>query len=394
MPASTRPANALGTERPHGGTDGDGPGERTSSPRAARWSRRRWRPGRTHAPWGHVAHGTTPRVPRSARSMRPRSPILLVERALLASLVLYAGTLAAAPLRPVARAIGFTECASATARVAATERAFAAAARAGTVRDAFVAYIADSGAVLGGPGLTRRDDLARSPVRPGMLLWGPEVVFTSAAGDLGFSTGPAESYASAAPDARPNHSHFATIWAQQPDGSYRFLADIGSPHGAPTADMATVAALPTATTSPVADARCASAPATAPASAVAAAAAADSAYAAAAARSWREGAHAYAADARLHHGGHHPLLGRAATDSIASWNAPLAAPAAALGVARSADFAWVRGTYALGPAGAPRESGAFLRVWRHDGTAWRLAVEVLSPSRPPRRAPTDSTKRG
>jgi hypothetical protein len=114
------------------------------------------------------------------------------------------------------------------------------------VRDAFVAYIADSGAVLGGPGLTRREDLARSPVRPGALLWGPEVVFTSAAGDLGFSTGPAESYPSAAPDARPSHSHFATIWAQQPDGSYRFLADIGSPHAAPAAGMATVATLPAA----------------------------------------------------------------------------------------------------------------------------------------------------
>ena len=71
--------------------------------------------------------------------MRPRSPILLVERALLASLVLYAGILAAAPLRPVARAIAHVGCASASARVAATERAFAAAARAGTVRDAFVA---------------------------------------------------------------------------------------------------------------------------------------------------------------------------------------------------------------------------------------------------------------
>jgi hypothetical protein len=262
------------------------------------------------------------------------------------------------------------------------------------VRDAFVAYIADSGAVLGGPGLTRRDDIANSPVRPGMLLWGPEVVFTSAAGDLGFSTGPAESYPSAAPDARPSHSHFATIWAQQPDGSYRFLADIGSPHAAPTAGMATVASLPTLPAAPAADARCASAPATAPASAVAAATAADSAYAAAAARSWREGARVYAVDARLHRGGHHPLLGRAAADSVARWDAPLAAPAAALGVARSADFAWVRGTYALGPSGTPNETGAFLRVWRHDGSAWRLAVEVLSPARPPRRAPPDSAKPG
>ena len=81
-----------------------------------------------------------------------------------------------------------------------------------------------------------------------------------------------------------------------------------------------------------------------------------------------------------------------ATESCAAWDAPLGAPAAAaIGVARSGDFAWVRGTYALGPADAPAETGAFLRVWRHDVAAWTLAVEVLSPARPPRPAPRDST---
>jgi hypothetical protein len=331
--------------------------------------------------------------------MRSRPLLVLAERSLLAALVLYGGTLAASTLRPVAlpvaRAVAQgAGCAAAAARVAATERAFAAAAKATNVRDAFVAYIADSGAVLGGPGLSRRADIAQSPVRPGALLWGPEVVFASAAGDLGFSTGPSESYASAAPDARPSHGHFATIWAQQPDGSYRFLADIGTPHAAPAPGMIGVATLPTHA-APAADARCPDAPAVAPTDAVAAAAAADSIYAAEAARGWRAAARLHAADVRVHRGGRYPLVGRAARDSVAAWgDAALAAPRAALGVARSGDFAWTRGTYALGPADAPAETGAFLRVWRHDGAAWRLAVEVLSPARPPRPAPRDTTRRG
>ncbi|MGZ9246959.1 MAG: hypothetical protein ACXW61_14330 [Gemmatirosa sp.] len=326
--------------------------------------------------------------------MRSRPLLVLAERSLLASLVLYGGVLVASTLRPVAHVVAQTAgCAAAAARVAATERAFAAAAKATSVRDAFLAYIADSGAVLGGPGLSRREDIAKSPVGPGALLWGPEVVFASAAGDLGFSTGPSESYASAAADAKPNHGHYATIWARQPDGTYRFLIDIGSSHPAPTAGMAAVATLPATLPTgetPAADARCSDAPAIASASAVAGAAAADSAYAADAARSWRAAARLHAADVRVQRGGRFPIVGRAAHDSVAAWDAPLAASRAALGVARSGDFAWVRGTYALGPANAPAEAGAFLRVWRHDGTAWRLAVEVLSPARPPRPAPRDS----
>ncbi len=330
--------------------------------------------------------------------MRPRSRplVALVERTLLVALVLSAGSASAATLRraatPVVRAVAQANgCAAATLRVAATERAFAAAAKVTNVRDAFVAYIADSGAVLGGPRPSRKADIAASPVRPGALLWGPEVVFTSAAGDLGFSTGPSESYPSAAPDAKPGHGHFSTIWALQADGSYRFLADIGISHAAPADGMIGVATLPAPTATPAADAHCSDAPAAASPAAIAAAQAADSAYAATAARSWRAAASMHAMDVRVHRGGRHPLVGRAAHDSVAAWDAPLGAPAAQIGVARSGDFAWTRGTYVIGSTVTPSETGNFLRVWRHDGTAWKLAVEVLSPGRPPRPAPRDST---
>jgi ketosteroid isomerase-like protein len=80
------------------------------------------------------------------------------------------------------------------------------------------------------------------------------------------------------------------------------------------------------------------------------------------------------------------MLRAAAGDSVAAWDAPLAARAAHVGVARSGDFAWARGTYALGPADAPAETGAFLRVWRlQPDRTWKLAVEVISPGGPPRR---------
>lgn len=323
--------------------------------------------------------------------MRPR-PQFLVERALVAALVLYAGRLAADTVgpvaRPAARLLAGQGCADAERRVAATERAFAATARAGgpAVRAAFLAFIADSGAVLAGPGLVRRAQLEASPPRPGHLYWRPEFVFASAAGDLGFSTGPAESHPGDA-GGPVGHSHYSTVWALQPDGSYRFLADIGTSHDAPGAGMARATDPVDPAPPSTAPLDCPAAPEVAPASAVAAARAADSAYAAAVARSWREGARLHAADVRLHRGGRHPLVGRAVADSVAAWDVPFATRARHTAVARSGDFAWTRGTYALGPAAAPTETGAFLRVWRRqpDGS-WKLAVEIVSPGGPPRRA--------
>jgi ketosteroid isomerase-like protein len=319
--------------------------------------------------------------------LRPTST--LAERALLAALVLSAGRLAAATVAPVVRPLARAECPAAAARVAATERAFAAAARAGgpAIRAAFLTYIADSGAVLAGPGLVRRAELERSPVRPGLLLWRPAFVFASGAGDLGFSTGPSESHPGDG-SGRVGHGHYATIWARQPDGTFRFLVDVGTQHDAPAAGMPRATDPAPAAEPPLAGAlACPPAPDAAPPATVAAALAADSAYAAAAAGSWRAGARHHAPDVRLHRTGRYPLTGVAAADSLAAWDAPLAARALGHGVARSGDFAWTRGTYALGPADAPAESGAFLRVWRvqPDG-AWRLAVEIISPAPPPRRA--------
>ncbi|MDF1503186.1 hypothetical protein PYV61_09540, partial [Roseisolibacter sp. H3M3-2] len=164
----------------------------------------------------------------------------LVERALLAALVLSASRAAAGVVPTVVPAVArAAECPEATARVAATERAFSSAARAGgaAIRASFLAFIADSGGIVQGAGLIRRADLEASPPRPGQLLWRPEVVFTSADGDLGYSTGPSESHAGDG-SGRVVHGHYSSIWGRQPDGSYRFLADIGTAHPAPADGMA------------------------------------------------------------------------------------------------------------------------------------------------------------
>ncbi|MDF1505453.1 hypothetical protein PYV61_21055, partial [Roseisolibacter sp. H3M3-2] len=119
---------------------------------------------------------------------------------------------------------------------------------------------------------------------------------------------------------------------------------------------------------------------------IAAARAADSAYVAAVAASWRAGRAHHAPDLRLDRSGRHPTTRAAASDSVAAWDVPLAARPAHFAVARSGDFAWSRGAYALGPSDAPTEQGAFLRVWRlQPDRTWKLAVEIIAPAAPPRR---------
>ena len=60
---------------------------------------------------------------------------------------------------------------------------------------------------------------------PGLLEWRPEFVAVSAAGDLAVASGPSQWTVKGEVDP----GYYLTVWARQPDGSWKFVLDRGAP---------------------------------------------------------------------------------------------------------------------------------------------------------------------
>ncbi len=104
----------------------------------------------------------------------------------------------------------------------------------------FAAFVADDARFTGG-GRVREGKSAileqwtRMMQNPELTLtWSPDLVELSAAGDLGYISGPYE-FVLKRPDGTTarERGRFASIWRRQADGSYRIVFDIGSPEEPP-----------------------------------------------------------------------------------------------------------------------------------------------------------------
>ena len=112
-----------------------------------------------------------------------------------------------------------------------TEMAFAGFTAENGVRDGFIMYAADD-AIMFAPGpVNVKEYYAAQESNPALLTWEPKFAEISAAGDLGYTTGPWEFRGF--PDVViPDVSgEYVTLWKLQPDSSYRFIIDVGVAHG-------------------------------------------------------------------------------------------------------------------------------------------------------------------
>ena len=125
----------------------------------------------------------------------------------------------------------------------ACERAFARSSVEKGMRDAFLEYLAADGVIFR-PLATngRRVWESRGPVAA-TLVWEPVFAEVSAAGDLGYTTGPWE--------LRPNdpqqptgYGHFVSVWQKQSDGAWRVAVDIGITHARPDRGLGSVDFVP------------------------------------------------------------------------------------------------------------------------------------------------------
>lgn len=261
--------------------------------------------------------------------------------------------------------------AQALQRMAATERAFAAATAEIGVRDGFLAFFAADAVQLtaGATGAETRVGPARPalearplPTLPlgARLMWEPFTGHVSSDGSLGWLTGAYVMLSNVEPREILGHGAYFSVWKRQADGTWRVWLDegVGLPNvwqdaspfrGAPEPDPGS-----------------AGGPHESLEEAERAVAAGGAAWSA-----------RLAADARLHRDGVMPLVGR---DAIVEW-AAAAWPSVAYVVARqelaaSGDLGVTMGGYDATARGGP-DHGKWIRVWKRDVTGrWRVVFET------------------
>ncbi|GLH69760.1 hypothetical protein GETHPA_12930 [Geothrix rubra] len=237
--------------------------------------------------------------------------------------------------------------------VAAAERAFAAdAARRGTPA-AFVSAFAEDGLVFTPRAENARARYGAKPEDGSRLAWAPAFVEVAASGDFAISTGP-WSWRAKGATAPSAAGHFLSLWVRR-GGRWQVQLDLGVSHPAQAE-----APLVLRTHGP-------GAPGPGPEAAwrtFDAAAAGDL-------RAALEGAGA--ADLRLYREGRPVSPGNLAAGAAAEGGPAAWEPQGRM-VAASRDLAVRWGVRTRGPA---RATG--LQVWRRDGGAWRLAMDVALP---------------
>lgn len=261
------------------------------------------------------------------------------------------------------------------AAVVQAERDFAARAQVVNARQAFAENFAPD-AIAYGPFPAPAFPALGEPGKdwPVNIQWRPSAAAVSGAGDMGYTTGPAE-FRKAPTDAPDRYGHYTSVWERQPDGRYKVVIDIGIDHPGP------VSAIPDWTppeTAPV-NSRIVDSAARDAArrellaldAAVGDAASSDTAGAI---------ARVLADDGRYHQSGAAPSLGRsAAVERLRSGTAQRWTPSGGK-VAESADFGFTYGRGSFTQPGTPAQGDlAYLNVWqKRDGT-WALLVRVVNP---------------
>jgi ketosteroid isomerase-like protein len=252
------------------------------------------------------------------------------------------------------------------------------------MKEAFLRFAAPDGVIFRREAVNAIEAWARNPAPTGLLTWWPVYADVSRAGDLGWTTGPFELREKPTDEKPAGTGHFFTVWRRQPDGSFKFVLDLGVQHPAPDAPE-TVLQYPAALRK--------SGPA-----------AGDFDDTAAARKSLLEAESSLAADSsskgaraallaradeglRMYRQGTFPVVGREAVEKTLKVQTEFIKWSPSKGdVAASGDLGYAYGTYevrAKASDSQPTERGNYARVWRHDRRGWRVVFQVANPVPPP-----------
>jgi len=258
-----------------------------------------------------------------------------------------------------------------------TEQAFSKMAADKNTREAFMTFIADDGLLFRPGAVNGKKWMLEHPVPPSdkkpLLAWQPNFAGMSASGDMGFTTGPWE----AKPDVndpKPSaYGHFVTVWKKQPDGTWKFVVDLGISHpqsgGPQTLWHPTEKVEPSTTT-------------VESAKAVKALVDRDRILSLAAleyglAKAFESHA---SPDVRVYRTGNIPFIGRSASEeALKKISGKLKSQPIGGDVSRAGDLGYTHGTYEISDAADKVvERGSYVRIWRNQGGAWRVVLDVTN----------------
>ena len=251
--------------------------------------------------------------------------------------------------------------------LAAAETAFAAHSVREDMRAAFLANFADDGVFVRDGWTLGNANLATQSAPPIALDWRPAHVEVAASGELGLSTGPWKITSKAKPDAPPTYGQFVSVWRREAGGPWKVAVDLGIGHPKPALwDQPLDSVPPSGSAGP-------------------AARGIESAELDFVSDAHAQGPRAaYATHGaermRFYRDELEPAVGKAAalasagmTDERFAWVIDR------VEIALSRDFGYARGSYAALAAPA-KPLGYFLRVWRREGGAWRIVMDVTNPA--------------
>lgn len=117
-----------------------------------------------------------------------------------------------------------------------TEKDFAAYSVAHSTKEAFQQYI-DSNSIMFDKGepVTAIEFWNRREKKPGILSWHPQFSEISASGDFGYTTGP-WTFRASLKDSVVARGQYATVWALDKQGQWKFLIDFGIDNTQPGSD--------------------------------------------------------------------------------------------------------------------------------------------------------------
>lgn len=269
--------------------------------------------------------------------------------------------------------------------VVEAEHAFAEHSIAHGMKDAFIHFAAPDGIII------RRAPVnaielwtSTSPAPTGQLSWYPIFADVSRAGDLGYTTGPWEFRDKPTDKDASGNGHFITLWRKQSDGTWKYEFDMGVSHAAP-ANRETALTYPASARGAAGKGKVATALDASRASLLdAELTLAKDASAKGAAQSLI----AHADDAvRLYRQNSFPVVGiEAARKALDGKTEVIAWQATKAHVSRSGDIGYAYGTYESKSKTEnvkPSEQGNYMRIWKRQGGAWRVVLEVATPIPPP-----------
>jgi ketosteroid isomerase-like protein len=264
------------------------------------------------------------------------------------------------------------------------ERAFAKRCGVVGIRASFLEFFADEAIVFRPHPVKYKEAVKDHPAPSNPLAyaleWEPIFGEVSAAGDMGYDTGPSVFTDKTAEKPTPNYGFFFSVWKKQADGNWKVVLDVG---GAQTTEP--YIGSREAKTAPAMKKKATNAKVNVEAERAnlleAERAFLKSAQTGGMAKAF---ARHLSQDARVHRNGVQPILGQEAiaqflakSSFIPTWK-PMFAD-----VAQSGDLGYTYGSYELKEANTTSEKGYYARVWRRGANdQWQVVLDTTSPLPP------------